>query len=421
MAAYGVLVTAVALLATELRPQLLALVVTPGRSAALIGVAAMVGLTWSLVVFWSYRLVRPGRGRGRAAVRTLTCVLCVAVLVPPLYAARLAQVSHEVVATVFASGGAHTESDDPWKGKPWVSVLLLGADAARSRPGARTDSMTVAEIDTRTGRTVLFSLPRNLQRVPMPKGPARRLFPDGFIGDGAGTTPGLLNEIYQWGEDHPWMMPGLPERRRGAALLKQTIAGILGIPVDHYVMVDMRGFKEIIDAIGGVTVTVRHDIPYGLEGGILRAGTRRLSGEEALWFGRSRSDSDDYVRMGRQRCLLDAVVRQADPVTVLRSFGRLADAAKRYVFTDIPGESLPAFVNLSRKMKNIPMESVQFVPPLINTAYPDWQLIKQKVSTSIGLPASPDPTGTPEHTAEDRTGSQTSPAPRQSTLNASCN
>ena len=46
---------------------------------------------------------------------------------------------------------------------------------------------------------------------------------------------------------------------------------------------------------------------------MLPAGTRRLSGKEALWYGRSRSDGDDYVRMSRQKCLLYAVAQQADP------------------------------------------------------------------------------------------------------------
>ncbi|WP_214411487.1 LCP family protein [Sphaerisporangium fuscum] len=414
---YAALAAAVVASVTVSRSRLLTLLVHPWGPALLTAAAIVTGIAWSAVVLRSYRLLAPsGLGRWeRGAARTVTTVLCAAVLAPPLYAAHLARVSHEVVTTLFASGPAM--GADPWRGKERVNILLLGADAARNRPGARTDSMTVAAIDTRTGRTVLFSLPRNLQRVPMPKGPAREVFPDGFTGDGAGPAPALLNEVYQWGEEHPWIEPRLPERRRGAALLKQTIGGILGIPVDYYVMVDMKGFKEIIDATGGVTVTVKHDIPYGLEGGVLRAGTRRLSGEEALWFGRSRSDSDDYTRMGRQKCLLGAIAAQSDPVTVLRSFERLADAAKRYVFTDIPGESLPALVDLSKKMKNVPIESVQFVPPLINTAYPDWRLIKEKVAESIDAPrARPS-----RHIPGRNPGAEASQSPSSSTVTASCN
>ncbi|WP_248959876.1 LCP family protein [Sphaerisporangium perillae] len=203
--------------------------------------------------------------------------------------------------------------------------------------------------------------------------------------------------------------------------------GILGIPIDYYVMADMRGFARIIDATGGVTVTIKQDIPYGLRGGVLRAGTRRLSGAEALWFGRSRSDGDDYVRMGRQKCLLDAVAKQADPMTVLRSFEQVADAAKHYISTDIPQESLPAFISVSRKIKDARLESVQFVPPLIDTTAPDWRLIREKVAEATGAPkhgqADDEREGSHHQGSRSSASSATtsSPSTRQTSLNASCN
>ena len=70
---------------------------------------------------------------------------------------------------------------DPWAGTPRVNVLLLGSDAGADRTGVRTDSMMVASINTRTGDTVLFGLPRNLQNVPFPEhDPLHKLFPQGF-------------------------------------------------------------------------------------------------------------------------------------------------------------------------------------------------------------------------------------------------
>ncbi|MFC4530776.1 LCP family protein [Sphaerisporangium dianthi] len=411
LSAYASLVASVTAAATVLRPEALALLVRPDRLAGLAVAATMTGLAWAVVIVASYRLLRPpapGGVRG-ALARSAVGLMCAAVLLPSFYAARLAYVGREVVTTVFAERGAAT-AVDPWQDRYRVNILLLGADAASGRPGARTDSMSVAAVDTRTGRTVLFGLPRNLQHVPMPGGPARRMFPFGFAGDGTPGHPGLLNEVYQWGEDHPAAVPGVPAGRRGPELLKRTIGGILGLPVDYYAMVDMKGFARIIDATGGVTVTVKHDIPYGLQGGVLRAGTRRLTGAQALWFGRSRSDGDDYVRMGRQRCLLDAVARQADPLTVIRSFDRLADAAKHYISTDIPQESLPAFITLSRKIKDARLESVQFVPPLIDTAAPDWQLIKEKVSATTGVPL-PEDTGARRKDDQATAGARASGSP----------
>jgi hypothetical protein len=218
--------------------------------------------------------------------------------------------------------------------------------------------------------------------VPLPPGPARDLFPWGFQGGGT-TTPGLLNEVYEWGADHPEAGPGLEAHDRGIALLKGTVSEILGIPVHYYAMVDMRGFRQVIDAMGGVRVTIRQDIPYGLEGGVLLKGTRLLDGEQALWFGRSRTGSDDYVRMARQKCLLNDVAEQADAMTVLQGFERIADAAKRYVRTDLPQRRLPALVQLAERVRGTEIRSLSFVPPLINTADPDWWLIRKRVAQAL--------------------------------------
>ncbi|MFC7591411.1 LCP family protein [Nonomuraea antimicrobica] len=275
----------------------------------------------------------------------------------------------------------------------------------------RTDSMTVASVDVETGATVLFGLPRNLQQVQLPYGPARDLFPFGFTGTGP-DTPGLLNEIFQFAEDNPSMVPGVEDGRRGPTLIKQTIGDILGLPVNYYAMVDMKGFAEIVDAMGGVQVTIKAPIVYGKRReGLLPAGTRKLSGDEALWFGRSRTDSDDYVRMGRQKCLLNAVAKQADPMTVLNSFESLAAATKRAISTDLPQDLLPAAVDLAQKVKDTRMRSLSFVPPLIDTADPDWYLIRREVTQALEE-RSPSPTvqEEPGRTAVDPYAPSPSPA-----------
>ncbi|WP_240506084.1 LCP family protein [Thermoactinospora rubra] len=365
---------------------LLTLAVQPGWLVAFTVAIAVVTLAWSAVIIWSFVLLRPAISTpaGHVLATGLAGALCVLVIAPGAYAARLAYLSREVVTALFVQNTAPVLAEDPWNGARRINVLLVGADSAPSRPGVRTDSMTVASVDTATGATVLFSLPRNLQHVPMPPGPARDRFPYGFTGE-TPYSPGLLNEVYQYAEDHPEIVPGVGRGRRGPTLLKQTISGILGIPVKYYAMIDMAGFAEIIDAMGGVRLTVKEPITYGkYDEGLVPAGTRRLSGEEALWYGRSRTDGDDYVRMGRQKCLLNAVAKQADPLTVLNSFEKLASATKRFVDTDIPQSLLPHLIELSDKVKGAPIRSLQFVPPLIDTVYPDWDLIRRKVDRALG-------------------------------------
>ncbi|MFI6499955.1 LCP family protein [Nonomuraea typhae] len=381
MTVYAVLLASVLTMVTVLGSHLLSLAVQPGWLTALTVTLIAIAVAWSTVILWSYALVRPAVGR--RATTILAVVLCAAVVAPTAYAARLAYVSRDVVTSLFTANTAPIVTQDPWNGADRFTILLVGADSAPNRPGVRTDSMTVATVDIATGATTLLGLPRNLQNVPMPSGPARERFPYGFTGEPP-YTPGLLNEVFQYGEDYPEVVPGARRATHGSTLLKQTVSGILGIPVTYYAMVDMHGFAQIIDAMGGVKVTIKEPIVYGkYREGLLAAGTRKLTGEQALWYGRSRTDSDDYVRMGRQKCLLNAVAKQADPMTVLNSFESLATATKRAISTDVPQNLLPALVDLAQKVKDTRIRSLSFVPPLISTVYPDWSLIRRKVAQAI--------------------------------------
>ncbi|MFI0408566.1 LCP family protein [Actinomadura sp. 3N508] len=436
LALYLVVVVAFAGAATVYRSELPTLAVQPDMLQRLTAALVALGLLWMVVVVWSYLVLRPVRMTN--AARTLgvssVAVMCLAVAVPAAWSAHKSYVARDALTSIFRTGtenGRQVDADDPFDGQPRVNILLIGGDAAENRTGVRTDSMTVASVDTKTGDTVLLSLPRNLENVPFPPGPARDRFPYGFTGDGAGT-PGLLNEVYQYAEEHPDVVPGVPKNHRGPELLKATIAGVLGLRVDYYILVDMFGFADIVDAMGGVTMKVDQPIPYGLEGAVLEPGHRKLSGKEALWYGRSRTNSSDYVRMGRQKCLMRAIAEQADPQTVLTSFDKLAAAAKRTLSTDIPQELLPALVKLSNRVKDgAKINSLQFVPPLIYTGSPDFDLIRKLTSEAINsdprqvsshptTTASASPGATPSAT-EDPDGGGTPKVPSKPvSLDSSC-
>ena len=234
---------------------------------------------------------------------------------------------------------------DDWPPGGRLTVLLLGGDAGPGRYGLRTDTMVVATIDARTRRAALLSLPRNMGAVPVPPA-AAGLVPDGRF-------PDILNALYGWAHGHPELFPG---RDPGATALKQVAANLTGLRVDYYALVDFRGFVEMVDALGGVTVDVPRPVldrvspPEEGQDWIridLQPGRQKLTALQAFAYVRARSQSSDYERIRRQRCVMVALAQQTDPAKVLRSFPRLAGAARRNVSTDIPRRVLPDLVSWS--------------------------------------------------------------------------
>ncbi|MEX1124999.1 MAG: LCP family protein, partial [Acidimicrobiia bacterium] len=222
-----------------------------------------------------------------------------------------------------------------------ITVLLLGGDAGPGRSGLRTDTMIVASVETVTGDAVLFGLPRDMTGFT---------FSDGSPFPGLGK--GLLNEVYPWGNRHPELFGGIDP---GASAIKDVAVNLLGIPIDYFVLVDMAGFAEMVDVMGGVTISVRKDVIapiYNRENGThvmttISAGAQILDGDLALAYARSRTGSNDYSRMARQRCVLTALAEQIDPLSLLPRLGEVLDTVKENVTTDISPEQIPVLVNLA--------------------------------------------------------------------------
>jgi LCP family protein required for cell wall assembly len=220
----------------------------------------------------------------------------------------------------------------PKGAKPWTTILLLGTDEGPGNWGARTDTIILAAIQHATGRAAAFGVPRNFAQVPL--GPKRKPF----------SEP--LNALYgaRGGGDE------------GAAALKDAVSNLLGIRVDYYALVNLLGFADLVDALGGVEIDVKERLrdevtrPAWGESkptiDVVPGRKYRFYGREALAYVRSRKDSSDYTRMARQRCFLSALADQLDPVHVLRNFGSLAKTVETNVHTDIPLNRLPPLVRL---------------------------------------------------------------------------
>jgi len=416
-AAFGLLVGVLVYLHGTSRREIMRQLVRPGPLAWVAATALLVALVWMALVVSSYLVLRPIRAgtAGRAAVSTTATLLCVLVAIPPLVAARYAFVQRSLILDVFPDSGGLAEGTagqptggDPWAGRVRLNVLLVASDAGPDRTGVRTDSLVLTSIDVHTGNVIMFSLPRNLQHVPLPAGPLRDTWPNGF--------PDLLNSVYQHVAEHPALLAGA--RDRGAEAVKRVVGGILGLHVDYYAMANLEGFQEFVNALGGVTLTVQHRLPIGgilADGsyvppiGHIEPGRQKLDGYHALWYARSRRDSSDYARIDRQRCLIGAMVRQANPANVLKNFQKLASATKKLLSTDIPRGLLANLVDLADKVRTDgQIRSLPFVPPLINTGSPNFTLIRTSVRRALAAesapPATPRPSATPQPTAPNGSG-----------------
>lgn len=369
-------------------------------------------LAWVIFIGWAgllidaWRLGRPPELRRKVRLG-LTAVCFSLVVAAGLGTTVVASAftAAELGGTVFAGGGEREQQ----RGR--YNVLLLGVDAAEGRDGLRPDSINVASVDAETGRTVLLGLPRNLQRVQFPdSSPLQELYPDGYhCEDGAC----MLNGIYTLGQEHADRYDAEVDDP-GIEAMKEAISHTLGIRLNYYAMVDMAGFSDLIDAMGGITVTVNKPIPIGgvttrVSGYIGPGEDLHLDGYHALWLARSRHESSDYERMVRQKCVMNAMVKQLDPVTVATKFVDLSRAGANVVRTDVGADHVAELAELALKAKNLPIETINFVPPMITAAEPDFDLIRSRVSDAIAASRALD--DAPAHEAP--TG-QTNPAPATS-------
>ncbi|MET0523850.1 MAG: LCP family protein [Nocardioides sp.] len=337
----------------------------------------VLAIGWALLFIDAWRLGEPLRlaQKQRLFMVGANGVLVFVVAGSLLFASHIVAVQKGFISALFGDGVVSAAEHGRY------NVLLIGGDTGAGRWGTRTDSMTVASIDEDTGRTVLFGLPRNMTDFPFAEGSVMdEAFPDGYDCEGC-----ELNSLSTWAGDHTDLFKGDTDPGIDATI--QGIEGITGLKINYYVMVDLAGFRGLVAALGGITVNVRDAIPIGggEQGqiGTIEPGVQKLNGFQALWFARSRMSADDYSRMARQKCVMNAMLHQLTPTNVIKNFGRLAEAGKNTLTTNLPASELDTFAQLALKAKSQPIGSVSFVPPAINTADPDIDKIHAMVGTAI--------------------------------------
>jgi len=372
-----------------------------------VGVGIAVGaVLWIGSIVLTAEQSWPKRRQGGRWARVLfAAAACTLIAAPSALAVRYLDVQSSVIDSVFVDDSpserhdvalANTAAQDPWANVPRVNTLLLGSDAGPDRWGVRTDSMMVVSTNTKTGDTVLIGIPRNLERVPIPKSnPLHALYPNGYdCGDQC-----LMNGIWTLAEGRPDLFPGVKNPGRKSTV--DVVGAITGLNITQSVVINLRGFRALVDAMGGVDVNVQQRVCVechtSATGGVefttnqreyIEPGLRHLDGKHALWYARSRAGSDDFSRMRRQRCVAGALMQQADPVGLLQSYPQLAKVVKNNVSIDIPRDELSAWVDLAlRIQKGGSIRSLPLTADVVSPVHPDFAKIRALIKKGLKQPA----------------------------------
>ncbi|TAM71898.1 MAG: LytR family transcriptional regulator [Microbacteriaceae bacterium] len=349
---------------------------------------------WVILTLDTLRLVRLVKAApaARAMIAAFSVLLLVVVAGTAAYGAVIAGGARGALSGIFSAG----PSQPPVDGR--YNIMLLGGDAGPDRAGMRPDSMSVVSIDADTGKAVTIGLPRDLNPTPFPAdSPMRTLYPNGYgYDDNCDVDVCQLNSIYTEVELYKASLyPNATKDNSepGIEAMRDALEGATGLKIQYYVLIDMQGFADLIDALGGVDINVTQKLPIGgdenLNGVVswILPGEQHMNGYTAQWYARSRHGTSDYDRMARQRQLQDAILKQINPVNVVTKFNDIAKAGTQVVKTDIPQSMLGYFVDLGMKTRKLPVTNLELVPPLIDTTTPDYPEIHQLVQKALAPPS----------------------------------
>ncbi len=286
-------------------------------------------------------------------------VLCVVALAAGGYVGVLYAKSNMVrrtVGAVFSYGGLSHEK--VFAGRQGLNVLILGTDENRdhkkriSTKITRSDTIMLARFDFAHNQINVLSIPRDTY-VEIP-GHGRR----------------KINSAHALG---------------GSALTIETLQHWLGVPIDHTVGINYRVFKQVVDAIGGVTVDVKRKLDYDDNWGDLhvhlKPGVQTLNGEQALGFVRIRHCDSDFGRIERQQQFMQALREQMAKPGTWMQVPKVLDA----VADNLTGSmNYAQLLSLAMYAKGLPasairMETVPVSRTSISHVYPDQEALRALV------------------------------------------
>ncbi|MEU8246433.1 LCP family protein [Nonomuraea sp. NPDC048916] len=276
----------------------------------------------------------------------VTIVLLVAGVAVGVYAKLTGNVKH-IEVTPDDLG----ETRPPKVAGTAMNVLIVGSDRRDGRnarygrlPGERTDTIMLAHVSSHRDHAMVVSFPRD-SLVQLPFCRAKGSLP--------GQQPhlGMINESFNSG---------------GITCTWKTIEALTGIHIDHFVKVDFTGFKNMVDAVGGVEVCLPERVDDKKALLHLPAGRQTLDGEQALGYVRARyslGDGSDIGRIQRQQMFIASMVKKVMSGETLTNPARLLgflDAGTKAVTTD-PGLTPGVMQDLAGSLQGLTAGQIRFI------------------------------------------------------------
>lgn len=221
-----------------------------------------------------------------------------------------------------------------------MNIMMLGSDSRDpdNESGSRTDTIIVAHLPKDRSSAQLISIPRDTW-VSVPKSAT-----------GRGGKEAKINASFAWG---------------GVPLMVQTVEKFTGVRIDHVAIVDFGGFKEIVDALGGINVDVEKGFLtlYGLNGHrTFNAGNQKMDGATALDYARERHAfaDGDFARIRHQQQVIKAILDKA------ASGGTLANPAKLNSFVKATADAVAVdkslnLLDLASEMRDLRSGNLTFL------------------------------------------------------------
>ncbi|HET8571328.1 MAG TPA: LCP family protein [Candidatus Limnocylindria bacterium] len=322
-------------------------------------------LGWRLLAIIQAHGWREAASLRRWTTYATTAVVLVTLLmhaVPAYYAAKaidtLGAVSREGGVTGEGHIPGFSELPEPSvqpdvsKGER-VNILLVGVDALPGRTTQLTDTMLVVSLDPNGGHSAMISVPRDTYGAPLPDGEPFNQ---------------KLNALMVVANNNKGRFPD-----GGVATLKETIGNMLGVKIHYFGAINLLGFKQAVDSIGGVDITVERPIndptyvnEYNVHTGLyLKPGKQHMDGHTALAYVRSRKGigDSDFTRADRQQRLLEAMRAKLTAGNLVTALPGLLDAVKNTIVTDVPGDKLPQLAQAVQDADMSQLERIVLQPP----------------------------------------------------------